>query len=119
MIEKSDVQDMYFLTPMQEGMLFHYLMDKESSAYFEQTAYRIHGELDRKLFERAFTRIIRRFDVLRTIFVHENLRRPMQVVLNERNASVFYEDISHLEKEEKERGRRNLKLTIKTGASIY
>jgi hypothetical protein len=103
MIEKNDVQDMYFLTPMQEGMLFHYLMDKKSSAYFEQTAYRIHGELSLKLLERTFIQIIQRFDVLRTIFVHENLQRPMQVVLKERKASVFYEDISHLNEEEKER----------------
>lgn len=103
MIGKNDIKDMYFLSPMQEGMLFHYLMDKESPAYFEQMSYRICGELDYQLFEQSFNRLIQRYDVLRTIFVYEKVQRPLQVILKPRKTSIFYEDVSYLNGDELER----------------
>ncbi len=103
MIKKNDIADVCLLTPMQEGMLFHYLMDKKSPAYFEQTAYRIQGQLEFKLFEKAFMRIVERHDVLRTIFVFEKVPRPLQVVLKKRNATVCYEDISGVADEQMEK----------------
>ncbi|MGE5343973.1 MAG: amino acid adenylation domain-containing protein [Candidatus Omnitrophota bacterium] len=96
------IDDIYTLTPMQEGMLFHYLMDKQSPAYFEQTSYRIKGELNRGLFEQAFNGIIERHDMLRTIFVHGEVHRPAQVVLKHRKKSIYDEDISHLGADEQE-----------------
>ncbi|MGE5342504.1 MAG: amino acid adenylation domain-containing protein [Candidatus Omnitrophota bacterium] len=102
MIDKTSIKDMYFLSPMQEGMLFHYLMDKTSPAYFEQTSYRVKGELNLALFEQAFNRIIERHDVLRTVFVHEKVQRPVQVVLKQRKKSIDYHDISHLAADEQE-----------------
>ncbi len=109
MIQKSDVKDMYFLTPMQEGMLLYYVMDKTSPVYFEQTAYHIHGELDHKLFEQAYKQISDRYDILRTIFVHEKVQRPIQVVLKNRSASVYYKNISGLDKDEQERWLKEFK----------
>ncbi|UCH98409.1 MAG: amino acid adenylation domain-containing protein [Candidatus Aminicenantes bacterium] len=100
MIAKSDVKDIYFLSPMQEGMLFHYLADRYSEAYFEQMVYWIHGEFDHRLLEQAFIQIIERYDVLRTVFVYEKLQKPLQVVLKKRKASICYLDISHLNKQE-------------------
>ena len=100
-IKKNDVQDMYFLSPMQEGMLFHYLEDRNSAAYFEQMVYRVYGEFELRLLEQAFIQIIERYDVLRTVFVYEKLQRPLQVVLKKRRASIYHLDISHLDKQER------------------
>ncbi|MCK4764921.1 MAG: amino acid adenylation domain-containing protein [Candidatus Aminicenantes bacterium] len=100
MIKKNDIQDIYFLSPMQEGMLFHYLMDKSSPAYFEQTTYRIEGDFDLKTFEQAFNRLIQRYDILRTLFIFDKVKKPVQVVLKKREAQVDYRDISTLPQEE-------------------
>jgi amino acid adenylation domain-containing protein len=114
MIKKSDVKDVYFLSPMQEGMLFHYLMDKKSPAYFEQASYRIEGQLDYPIFERSFQRIVERYDVLRTIFVHKKVQRPRQVVLNRRETALHYEDLSHLNRDEREQRVKEFKIKDKT-----
>ena len=44
-VPASAVEDVIPLSPMQEGMLYHSLADRESQAYFEQFTYRIRGEL--------------------------------------------------------------------------
>jgi len=100
---ENDVKDMYSLTPMQEGMLFHYLMDKQSFHYFEQTRCRLKGQLDLKLFNLAFHQLIQRHDILRTIFIYKKSRKPRQIVLKRREASVGFEDISHMQESERSR----------------
>lgn len=101
MYSRDDVKDMYSLSPMQEGMLFHYIMDEHSPAYFEQVSYRVSGEVNRQLVEQAFNILIQRYDVLRTVFVYKTSKKPVQVVLKKREARIYYEDISHLPEAEK------------------
>ncbi|MCU0287244.1 MAG: amino acid adenylation domain-containing protein [Acidobacteria bacterium] len=102
MIQKSDIKDMYFLSPMQEGMLFHFLENKNSYTYFEQMSYAIAGQLDLKLFTEAFIRLVEHHDILRTIFIHEKLEKPLQIVLKKRKAKIAYHDISHLAENERD-----------------
>jgi amino acid adenylation domain-containing protein len=114
MFKKSDVKDIYSLSPMQEGMLFHYLMDRTSTAYFEQTCYRVSGEIDKVLFERAFNHLIQRYDVLRTIFIYKASQKPRQVLLKQRKAVVHFEDLSPLPENEKEIRVKEFKQKDKT-----
>jgi amino acid adenylation domain-containing protein/non-ribosomal peptide synthase protein (TIGR01720 family) len=81
---KADVENIYPVTPMQEGMLFHALLEPGSNAYFEQLSWRIHGDLDIKAFEASWNKLIERHAILRTLFVHEGTDRPLQVVLRSR-----------------------------------
>jgi iturin family lipopeptide synthetase B len=87
-------EDLYLLTPMQEGMLFHSLYDDDSNSYFEQTSYRLNGELNIPMVEKSLNILVERHDILRTAFVYENQERPLQVVLKDRAAEVNFEDIS-------------------------
>ena len=43
-------EDVYELSPMQQGMLFHTLYDPAGDLYFEQCIVRVRGELDLDLF---------------------------------------------------------------------
>ena len=96
------IDKIYNLSPMQEGMLFHYLMNRDSSAYFQQRVFTIKGIIDTGIFETGLNMIIGRHESLRTNFVYENLKRPQQVVLKERKLKICYHDISHMDMEEKE-----------------
>lgn len=87
------IEDIYTLSPMQEGMLFHALYDENSSAYFEQISFRLRGELDIRLAERGLNELFKRHDILRTVFLHEGLDRPVQVVMRQRQVNFVYHDI--------------------------
>ena len=49
-LDKQDIENILALTPLQEGMLFHYLQDPRSGLYFEQLSLEISGEIDVQLF---------------------------------------------------------------------
>uniref|UniRef100_UPI0005B7757E non-ribosomal peptide synthetase n=2 Tax=Actinoalloteichus cyanogriseus TaxID=2893586 RepID=UPI0005B7757E len=75
------VHDVYPLTPMQTGMLFHTLMSgEESTRYLEQAWLSPEGLEEPELVARALRRVVARIDVLRTAVVWEGLPRPLQVV---------------------------------------
>ncbi len=90
------IQDIYKLSPMQEGILFH-AVSSDSETYFQQCAFDISGKLEIDLLEKCLNEIVERYDILRTVFVYEGLSNPLQVVLKERMISVLYEDISAMD----------------------
>lgn len=87
---------------MQEAMLFQALYDESSSAHFEQSFYHISGRLNVSIFEEAWNEVVRRHDILRTIFVHKDVPQPLQIVLKKRRISVCFKDIRSLSLEEQE-----------------
>ena len=101
MSTNTNIKNIYNLSPMQEGMLFHSILNKESNAYFESLIIDICGELDIDIFEKSFNILIERYDILRTVFVHHNLNKPKQIVFKERTSKICFEDISTLEEDKK------------------
>ncbi|HEY6392851.1 MAG TPA: amino acid adenylation domain-containing protein [Bryobacteraceae bacterium] len=75
-----DLEDVYRLSPIQEGLLFHHLSSPERDAYFEQRPFTIQGDLDTEAFKESWRIVIDRHAILRTSFQWENLRHPVQVV---------------------------------------
>jgi amino acid adenylation domain-containing protein len=75
-----NVEDIYPLSPMQEGMLFHRLYNPDSEAYFIQMGCRLRGTLVTSAFRKAWEEVVRRHPVLRTGFLWDGLKKPMQVV---------------------------------------
>ncbi|NIM16909.1 MAG: amino acid adenylation domain-containing protein, partial [Candidatus Aminicenantes bacterium] len=94
--ENPEIQLIYPLSPMQNGMLYHWLRNEKSDSYFSQGVFTIEGEIEKSTLEDTFNQLIERYDILRTIFVYEDLEEPLQVVLNNRKARVYDEDITHL-----------------------
>jgi amino acid adenylation domain-containing protein/non-ribosomal peptide synthase protein (TIGR01720 family) len=87
------LEDVYPLSPMQEGMLFHYLLAPLSGNYFEQKVMRLTGSIDVLAVRESMQGLIARYDVLRTVFVYEGYDRPLQIVLKEAVADFEFEDI--------------------------
>ncbi|MEV7872746.1 condensation domain-containing protein, partial [Streptomyces sp. NPDC088124] len=76
----SVVEDIYPLTPLQSGMLFHALAEPDSAAYLEQLAFTLEGVSDLERLTRAWQRVIERSDALRVSLVWEGVPDPVQVV---------------------------------------
>ena len=100
--QDSIIQDIYTLSPMQEGMLFHSLLDKNSEAYFQQIVLSINGCFIADIFKKSMGALIKRHEALRTVILHEEMERPLQVVLKECECEVVYEDISRYGEEDRE-----------------
>jgi amino acid adenylation domain-containing protein len=64
----------------QERLWFLQKLDKNSMAYFVPRAIRIFGKLEVRLLERTFTELIRRHEILRTVFPTRE-GRPVQRIL--------------------------------------
>ena len=78
--QADDIEDIYELSPMQQGMLFHTLYSPKSGTYIEQSVFAIEGAFDVSALERAWQRIVERHTILRTSFLWEDLEKPLQVV---------------------------------------
>ncbi|TNE56377.1 MAG: amino acid adenylation domain-containing protein, partial [Bacteroidetes bacterium] len=90
----SEIADIYPLSPMQEGMLFHALIEPDSLAYREQTILHLKGVIDVACFERSLQQLFDRHEILRTRFVYEQSQTPLQVVLEQVKVTLNYQDWS-------------------------
>src|SRR6185436_9460836 len=99
----KNVEDIYPLTPLQSGMLFHSLMAPESGIYVNQVTCTLPADVDSRLFQRAWERLIQRHGVLRTAFLWDGLDEPLQVV--RKQVSLPWQDLDWrgLPAEEQER----------------
>ncbi|KAG9574866.1 hypothetical protein KCV01_g18054, partial [Aureobasidium melanogenum] len=77
----ANIQDIYALSPLQDGILFHHLMAEEGDPYLQRVllSFPERDLLDR--FIGAIQQVADRHDILRTAFVWDQLSRPAQVVL--------------------------------------
>ncbi|MFN7555831.1 non-ribosomal peptide synthetase [Microcystis sp.] len=76
----NNIEDIYSLSPMQQGMLFHTLYSPESEVYFEQLVCTLKGQLNLSFFQEAWQEIVAKHPVLRTSFHWEEIEKPLQMV---------------------------------------
>ncbi len=86
-----DVEDLYELSPMQQGILVDCLSIDDASLYVVQIVFDLEGRLDTAAFEEAWRRVVERHSILRTSFRWEGLSKPIQVV--HREAAVCFEHL--------------------------
>ncbi|HEX9939788.1 MAG TPA: amino acid adenylation domain-containing protein, partial [Longimicrobium sp.] len=95
------VEDVYPLTPLQEGLLFHARYAPDSEAYVEQTAVTLRGPLDAEAWVRAWQAVVDRHPALRTAFAAEAGGAPLQVVPRRAEVPVLRADWSELSADER------------------
>src|SRR3954451_1582642 len=96
MLQRENLQDLYPLSPMQEGMLFHAVHDPSSTAYVEQLGFRMDPAPSLAVFRAAWELLFRRHAILRTVFVTGAGPRPMQAVLKAAPPVIRHKDLSAL-----------------------
>src|SRR4028119_1287091 len=77
---KGNIEDFYPLSPMQHGILFHTLYAPHSGMYCEQLSCTFKGNLNIPIFKRSWQQVSDRHPSLRTAFVWEGIKEPVQVV---------------------------------------
>ncbi|WP_230458631.1 non-ribosomal peptide synthetase [Microcystis aeruginosa] len=99
---RQNVADIYPLSPMQQGMLFHSLYEPDSDVYFVQFSCNLKGNVDTTIFEQAWQRLVEKYVVFRTAFIWEALSQPVQVVYRQVTVRVATYDWQHLTAQQQE-----------------
>ncbi|WP_437966994.1 amino acid adenylation domain-containing protein [Sorangium sp. So ce260] len=88
-----DVEDVYPLSPLQQGLLFHSLWEPGSGVYVEQVTCTLEGTLDVDAFRRAWEAVIDHHGALRTTFAWEGADEPLQIVRRGAAVEIEVEDL--------------------------
>jgi NRPS condensation-like uncharacterized protein len=102
---RNGIQNIYPLAPMQMMMVYHAIKvdDPGNDAYFRQLILTIDGELDFDIFQKSVGYMVERYDILKTVFIYEKVKQPVQVVFKQKEVPVGFKDISGLTGSEKDR----------------
>ncbi len=111
----NDLEDVYELSPLQEGIYYHWLAEDSSALYFEQTSYKVRAKvLDVEKLKGAYDRLTARHAVLRTSFTTEYASRSLQIVRKEVASNFTFErldrqadrqaQVEQIKQQDRERG---------------
>jgi len=94
LLEKHPVEDVYPLSPLQEGLYFHWLKAPADAMYFEQVAYRVKSELDMGVLDQSYQLLLERHSILRTVFSSDLAEIPLQIVVKDVKGSLRHHDFT-------------------------
>ena len=81
-VQYPQIEDILPLSPLQEGLLFHALYDAQApDLYTVQLELGLEGPLDSEAMHAAVQALLDRHANLRACFGHENLSRPVQIII--------------------------------------
>ena len=90
-MQLENTEDFYPLSPLQEGMLFHALYSPEGGEYISQILCTMRGDFKITAFKQALHRVVQRHAALRTFFLWEGLKQPVQVV--QKHLDLTWDDL--------------------------
>ncbi|HSZ28438.1 MAG TPA: condensation domain-containing protein, partial [Pseudonocardiaceae bacterium] len=110
------VEDLYPLTPLQAGMVFHSLLDIGTAAYVDQIRLRISGISDPHALGAAWQRMLDGTPLLRSAIVWDGVDAPLQVVHRQVTLPIAYHDWRELS--ERERDQELEQITAQERAEV-
>lgn len=104
----NPIEDIYPLSPLQQGMLFHSLLHEDSGVYLMQDRYRIGGAIDEGAFLEAWRQVVALHPSLRASFQWKTQKQPVQVIHREVKVPLETLDLRGLAPEAQEARIRKL-----------
>ena len=102
-MQSAVAEDSYPLSPLQEGMVFHWLEGTNVGVDIEQFVGDLHEHLDEARLAEAWARIAARHPILRTRFRWAGLDQPVQEVIAEVTPELTFADLRHLAEDDQRR----------------
>lgn len=93
-MKSNNIQSIYRLSYMQEGMLYHSQLNNDTTQYVIQEVIKINERISINSMRESLRLLLLKYDVLRTaIVIPKTDDRPLQVVLNERDVELNVIDL--------------------------
>lgn len=90
----NNIRQIFPLSPVQQGILFHVVANPNELLYIEQIVYTLSERLNISKIKTAYAQLIERHDILRTVFAYQKMNDPKQVTLNQSRISFHVHDLS-------------------------
>ncbi|WP_426386322.1 non-ribosomal peptide synthase/polyketide synthase [Pseudomonas brassicacearum] len=104
----NPIEDIYPLSPLQQGMLFHSLLHEDSGVYLMQDRYRIGGTIDEGAFLESWRQVVALHPSLRASFQWKSQKQPVQVIHRQVKVPLDTLDLRGLAPHEQEARIRTL-----------
>src|SRR5699024_7274028 len=89
--DRTDVESIYPLSPLQKGMLFHTYLSEEGGDYISQWSTTLQGNVQVDVFKDAWNHLIQHHSVFRTAYKHDASGNVLSVVYNDVQAAMEFE----------------------------
>lgn len=100
-VQKSKIEAIYPLTPMQQNLLFHHLMKGEDQGFLHVQSI-LEGHLDIDLFKHAWKKAIQRHEFLRASVHWKKVKHPIIVIRPEMDVNLMVLDWSDKNEKQQE-----------------
>lgn len=115
-INKKDIAAIYGLSPLQMGILYQYIYDRDSKAYVEQFMFDFSEGFQLDALQFSFDYIFKKYSILRSNFIFEGLSTPIQCVYKKIKPPIHILDFSTLSEErQKENYQKILEEDLQKG----
>ncbi|TYP74357.1 non-ribosomal peptide synthetase [Aquimarina intermedia] len=94
--KKENIELLYPLSPMQQGMLFHSLLIEDSGDYFSHITFQVEGDLNIDLLQQSYSEIIKRHEILRANFFQKGFEKPFQIITKNKKPDFTFIDVRAL-----------------------
>lgn len=83
-LSAGEIQKIIPLTSMQEGLLYHKLLDEHSTSYVIQCSYDVNVKMNQKRVEQSLKILAEKHPALKTNILYKDIKEPRQVIFSER-----------------------------------
>ncbi len=96
-LDRKNIEDVFPMSDIQQGMLFHTMKDDTLTTYHEQNVFSFKEEgFDYGLFQNALDALIQKHAMLRTVFNLFDFKEPVQIILREINPDIDLTNLDNL-----------------------
>ncbi|MBW1295667.1 non-ribosomal peptide synthetase [Aquimarina litoralis] len=100
----GEVEDVYKLSPLQEGFYYHSLTEGSLTNYLGQRSFTIKIEnITKEAIENSYKRIVDKYAILRTSFTRKYQEEILQIVWKSVDIDFVYKKINNVHSEEEKR----------------
>ncbi|MDD4493505.1 MAG: amino acid adenylation domain-containing protein [Eubacteriales bacterium] len=97
-----NIEKVYPLTPMQESILFQYLINPSANTYHETNICKLRGKLDLQVMIESLKELVKRHEILRSIFAYKGLKKAVHIIQKERALSLDCIDLRNQTEDQQE-----------------